>query len=82
MNRRFYKGLWALVAAVGATLLGGMVGGAVTPIVATALFGAYRSATPIALYLVGLSLVSFFSVMGVRRSATSESTSPVAAPAT
>ena len=46
--------------------LGGMIGGAVTPIVATALFGAYGSSTPIALYVTGLSLVSLLAVLGLR----------------
>lgn len=46
--------------------LGGMVGGAVTPIVATALFGAYGSSTPIALYVVGLSLASFLAALALR----------------
>mgnify|MGYP006176523759 CR=1 FL=1 len=37
--------------------LGGMIGGAITPIVATALFGAYGSSTPIAIYVTVLCLV-------------------------
>ncbi len=48
--------------------LGGMVGGAVTPIVATALFGAYGSSTPIACYVMALSLVSLLAVLGLRES--------------
>jgi MFS family permease len=46
--------------------LGGMIGGAVTPIVATALFGAFRSSTPIALYVTALSLVTLVAVLGLR----------------
>jgi MFS family permease len=46
--------------------LGGMIGGAVTPIAATALFGAYRSSTAVALYVVALSLVSFVSALALR----------------
>jgi MFS family permease len=46
--------------------LGGMIGGAVTPIVATALYGAYGSSTPIALYVAGLSLISLVAVLGLR----------------
>lgn len=46
--------------------LGGMVGGAVTPIVATALFGAYGSSTPIGIYVTALSLVSLVGVLGLR----------------
>ncbi len=51
--------------------LGGMVGGAVTPIVATALFGAFRSSTPIALYVTALSLLTLVAVIGLRRPAVS-----------
>ena len=46
--------------------LGGMIGGAVTPIVATALFGAYRSSTPVALYVTALSLVSLLAIVALR----------------
>jgi MFS family permease len=46
--------------------LGGMIGGAVTPIVATALFGAYKSSTPIAIYVAALCLVSLLAVLGIR----------------
>lgn len=46
--------------------VGGMVGGAVTPIVATALFGATGSSTPIALYVAGLSLLTLLAVFGLR----------------
>jgi MFS family permease len=46
--------------------VGGMVGGAVTPLVATALYGATRSSTPIALYVTVLSLLSLLAVFGLR----------------
>jgi MFS family permease len=46
--------------------LGGMIGGAVTPIAATALYGAYGSSTPIAIYVTVLCLLSFVSVFGLR----------------
>ncbi|GLY65585.1 MFS transporter [Amycolatopsis taiwanensis] len=46
--------------------LGGLIGGAVTPIVATALFGAYHSSTPISLYLGLVCLVSLLAVLGLR----------------
>ncbi|MEU6645587.1 MFS transporter [Saccharomonospora sp. NPDC046836] len=55
--------------------LGGMIGGAVTPIVATALFATYDSSTPIALYVSGLSLVSLLAVLGIRRSGAAEKAS-------
>ena len=51
--------------------LGGMIGGAVTPIVATALFGAFRSSTPIALYVTAMSLLTLVAVIGLRRPAVS-----------
>jgi MFS family permease len=47
--------------------IGGMIGGAVTPLVATAFYGAYHSSTPIAVYLTVLSLFSLVAVLGVRR---------------
>ncbi|SFL44846.1 MFS transporter [Geodermatophilus ruber] len=46
--------------------LGGMIGGAVTPIAATSLYGAYESSTPIALYVTALSLVSLLAALGIR----------------
>ena len=46
--------------------LGGMIGGAVTPIAATALYGSYESSTPIAIYVAALSLVSLAAVFGLR----------------
>ncbi|WP_262495943.1 hypothetical protein [Nonomuraea sp. SYSU D8015] len=52
--------------------IGGMVGGALTPIVATTLFATYRSSTAIALYVAALSLVSLVSVLGVRKIDTPE----------
>jgi len=47
--------------------LGGMIGGAVTPLVATAFYGAYHSSTPVAVYLTALCLFSLVAVLGVRR---------------
>ncbi|WP_432845559.1 MFS transporter [Amycolatopsis sp. CA-161197] len=54
--------------------LGGMVGGAVTPLVATALFGASGSSTAVALYVAALSLVSLVAAVGlsVRRATSTE----------
>jgi MFS family permease len=49
--------------------LGGMIGGAVTPIAATALFGAYGTSMPIACYVTALSLVSLVAILGLRASA-------------
>jgi MFS family permease len=46
--------------------LGGMIGGAVTPIAATALFAAYGSSTAVALYVTALCLVSFVSIAALR----------------
>jgi MFS family permease len=46
--------------------IGGMIGGAVTPIAATALFAAYHSSTPIALYLTAICLVSLLAVLALR----------------
>ncbi|MFI5613473.1 MFS transporter [Amycolatopsis sp. NPDC051903] len=63
--------------------LGGMVGGAVTPIVATALFGASGSSTAVALYVAALSLVSLVGVVGLRfrrASAAEPAAAPVAQP--
>jgi MFS family permease len=61
--------------------LGGMIGGAVTPIAATALYGSYGSSTPIALYVTALSLVSLASVFGLRL-ADAPPSEPTPAPAT
>ncbi|GAA0899152.1 MFS transporter [Pseudonocardia zijingensis] len=46
--------------------IGGMIGGAITPIAATALFAAYGSSTPIALYLTGICLISLLGVVALR----------------
>jgi len=51
--------------------MGGMVGGAVTPIAATALYGAYASSGAIAMYVTALCLVSLVSVLGLRSSQSS-----------
>ncbi|MFI7617566.1 MFS transporter [Nonomuraea terrae] len=47
--------------------LGGMIGGALTPIVATALFETYQSSTAIALYVSALSLITLLSLFGIRK---------------
>jgi len=59
--------------------LGGMIGGAITPIAATALFGAYRSSVPVALYVTALSLISFLAILGLRSSDTRHAAGPAAA---
>ena len=46
--------------------LGGMIGGAVTPIAATALFDAYRSSTAVALYVMALCALSLVGVLAIR----------------
>jgi MFS family permease len=46
--------------------VGAMLGGAVTPLVATALFGVYHSSTPIALYVSGVCLLSLLAALGLR----------------
>lgn len=43
-----------------------MIGGAVNPIAATALFGAYRSSTPIGIYVAALCLVSLLAAIAIR----------------
>jgi MFS family permease len=45
--------------------LGGMIGGAVTPIAATALFAAYGSSTAVAFYVTALCLVSFAAAIAL-----------------
>ncbi|GAA1810369.1 MHS family MFS transporter [Planosporangium flavigriseum] len=65
--------------------LGGMIGGAVTPMVATALYGAYNSATPIGLYVAALALVSLIAAAGLpnpakARQAAADPTPPEAQP--
>ncbi|HET6707627.1 MFS transporter [Amycolatopsis sp.] len=46
--------------------LGGMLGGAITPLLATAFFAAYGSSTPIALYVSAVALISLIAVLGIR----------------
>lgn len=50
--------------------VGGMIGGAITPIAATALYGAFHSSTPIGIYLSSMCLVSLVAVLCVRRTGT------------
>ncbi|HYH32984.1 MAG TPA: MFS transporter [Pseudonocardia sp.] len=58
---------------------GGMIGGALTPIVATALYAAYGSSTPIALYLLLLSGVSLVAALLLSRSSDSPAARDAAA---
>ncbi|MHA6615666.1 MFS transporter [Pseudonocardia sp. DLS-67] len=46
--------------------LGGMIGGAITPIAATALFAAYGSSTAVGLYVTALCVVSFVAALALR----------------
>ncbi|GLW05728.1 hypothetical protein Misp01_08580 [Microtetraspora sp. NBRC 13810] len=61
-----------------------MIGGAVTPIAATALFDAYGSSTAIAVYVTALCLISFLAILGLRQPEPSaaDATGPRPAPAT
>jgi MFS family permease len=52
--------------------LGGMIGGALTPIVATTLFETYQSSTAIALYVSALCLITLLSLFGIRKIAAPE----------
>ncbi|MET0133479.1 MAG: MFS transporter [Kibdelosporangium sp.] len=63
--------------------MGGMIGGAVTPLAATALFGAFQTSMAVALYVTGLALVSFVAVLGLRPVLEEEvlTTVPAASPA-
>ncbi|MEV5410718.1 MFS transporter [Thermopolyspora sp. NPDC052614] len=46
---------------------GGVIGGAVTPLVAAALFKIYETSTAVALYISALSLISLVAVSGVQK---------------
>jgi MFS family permease len=46
--------------------IGGMIGGAITPIAATALFAAYKSSTPVAIYLTAICLLSLLAILALR----------------
>jgi MFS family permease len=46
--------------------IGGMIGGAVTPIAATALFAAYGSSTAVAAYLTAICLLSLLGILALR----------------
>jgi MFS family permease len=46
--------------------IGGMIGGAVTPIAATALFASYGSSTAVAAYLTGICLLSLLGILALR----------------
>jgi MFS family permease len=46
--------------------IGGMIGGAITPIAATALFAAYKSSTAVAVYLTAICLLSLLAILVLR----------------
>ncbi|SFS79496.1 MFS transporter [Saccharopolyspora flava] len=46
--------------------MGGMIGGALTPIVATSLYAATGSSAPLALYLTALCAITLVTVLGLR----------------
>jgi metabolite-proton symporter len=50
--------------------VGSILGGALAPLVATALYAAYRSSTPIALYMAALGLVSFIALLFLKQADT------------
>jgi MFS family permease len=54
--------------------IGGMIGGAVTPIAATALFASYGSSTAVAAYLTGICLLSLLGILALRVAAHSGTT--------
>jgi MFS family permease len=54
--------------------IGGMIGGAVTPIAATALFASYGSSTAVAVYLTAICLLSLLGILALRVSGHAEST--------
>jgi MFS family permease len=54
--------------------IGGMIGGAVTPIAATALFAYYGSSTAVAAYLTAVCLLSLLSILALRVSGQAAST--------
>jgi MFS family permease len=62
--------------------LGGMIGGAITPIAATALFGTFGSSMAVALYVTALATVSFVAVLGLRVLGQEESDSNAPTPNT
>jgi MFS family permease len=59
--------------------LGGMIGGAVTPIAATALFAAYGTSMAVGLYVTALCLVSFAAALALRVPEGAAASSPVEA---
>jgi MFS family permease len=46
--------------------IGGMIGGAVTPLAAAALFASYQSSTAVAVYLTAICLLSLLSILALR----------------
>jgi MFS family permease len=59
--------------------LGGMIGGAVTPIAATALFAAYGTSMAVGLYVTALCLASFAAALALRVPDGAAASSPVEA---
>jgi MFS family permease len=60
--------------------IGGMIGGAVTPIAATWLFATYGSSTAVAAYLTAICLLSLLSILALRVSGQAASTEALRAP--
>jgi MFS family permease len=60
--------------------IGGMIGGAVTPIAATWLFATYGSSTAVAAYLTAVCLLSLLSILALRVSGQAASTEALRAP--
>lgn len=50
--------------------VGSIVGGALAPLIATALYAAYGTSTPIAIYMAALGLVSFVALLFLRETTT------------
>ncbi|MEX0426111.1 MFS transporter [Nocardioides sp. DS6] len=59
---------------------GGMVGGAVTPLLATALYDNYHSSTPIVIYMIIGGFVSLVGVLGLKRIAPTRAAAAVPGP--
>lgn len=56
--------------------IGSVLGGAFAPIVATALFAAYRSSNPIALYMTAMGLISLLAIAVLKLPADSDTNPP------
>lgn len=59
--------------------IGSVLGGALAPLIATALYAATGSSMPIALYMMGLGLISVIAILTLRQPSTSLS-EPIATP--